>query len=74
MSYLDNIMRIDFETGCYTSSGELVTGTERPMTILYNKTVITEAEVRKLLGSGKYEYDSRIIVTTPIQAQNLKGK
>ncbi len=74
MSCLDNIMRIDFETGCYTSDGELAEGTERPVTILYNKTVITEKEVRELLCSGEYEYDLRIVVTTPIQVQNLKGR
>lgn len=71
---MGNVMRIDFETGIANSDGELVKGTERNVTILFNKTVITGDEVRELIDSGMYEYDSRIIVTTPIQADNLRSK
>ena len=71
---MKNVMRIDFETGVANSDGELVEGTERDVCILYNKTVITNDEVEKLIRSGMYEYDSRIIATTPIQADNLKSK
>ena len=71
---MKNVMRIDFETGCANSDGKLVKGTERDVCILYNKTVITGDEVEKLINSGMYEYDSRIIVTTPIQADNLRSK
>ena len=67
-------MRIDFETGCANSNGELVKGTERDVCILYNKTVITNDEVENLIRSGMYEFDNRIIVTTPTQADNLKSK
>lgn len=67
-------MRIDFETGCANSDGELVKGTERDVSILYNKTVITHDEVEELIRSDMYEYDSRIIVTTPTQADNLRSK
>lgn len=71
---MKNVMRIDFETGIANSDGELVKGTERNVTILFNKTVITGDEVRELIDSGMYEYDSRIIVTTPVQADNLRSK
>ena len=71
---MKNVMRIDFETGIANSDGELVKGTERNVTILFNKTVITGDEVNELIDSGMYEYDSRIIVTTPIQADNLKSR
>lgn len=71
---MNNVKRIDFETGCANSDGELVKGTERDVTILFNKTVITDDEVRGLIDSGMYEYDSRVIVTTPIQADNLRSK
>ena len=71
---MKNVMRIDFETGCVNSDGELVKGTEKDVCILYNKTVITHDEVEELIRSNMYEYDSRIIVTTPIQADNLRSK
>lgn len=71
---MKNVMRIDFVTGCADSDGNLVKGTERPVTILFNKTVITADEVRELINSDMYEYDSRIVVTTPTQADNLKSK
>ena len=71
---MKNVMRIDFETGCANSDGELVRGTERDITILFNKTVITSDEVKELIRSGRYEYDDRIVVTTPTQADNLRDK
>ena len=71
---MENVKRIDFETGCANSDGELVKGTERDVTVIFNKTVITVDEVRELIRSGMYEYDSRVIVTTPVQADNLKSK
>lgn len=71
---MKNVMRIDFETGCANSDGELVKGTERMVTVLFNKTVISEVKVKKLINSGMYEFDSRIIVTTPTQADNLRTK
>lgn len=70
---MNNIMRIDFEVGCANSDGKIVKGTERGVCVLYNKTVITSKEVKRLIDSGEYEYDSRVVVTTPIQADNLKG-
>ncbi len=71
---MTNVMRIDFEIGCANSDGEIVKGTERDVCILYNKTVITKDEVDELIRSGEYGFDSRIVVTTPIQANNLRGK
>lgn len=71
---MKNVMRIDFETGCANSDGEFIKGTERSVTILWNKTVIDGDEVRELITSGRYEYDDRIVVTTPIQADNLRSR
>lgn len=71
---MKNVMRIDFKTGIANSDGKLVEGTERDVCVLYNKTVITNDEVRELIDSGMYEYDNRVIVTTPIQADNLRSK
>lgn len=71
---MNNVKRIDFETGCANSDGKLVKGTERTVTILFNQTVITADEVRELIQSGEYEYDNRVIVTTPTQADNLRSR
>lgn len=71
---IENIKRIDFETGCYTSDDELIPGTIIQECVLFNSAVISEEEVKDLLRSGKHEYDPRVIVTTQIQAQNLAGK
>lgn len=71
---MKNVMRIDFKVGCANSDGELVKGTEREVTVLWNKTVVSNKEVRDLIKSGEYEYDNRIIVTTPTQADNLRSR
>lgn len=74
MINIKNVMRIDFEIGCCNSDGKLVSGTERAVCVLYNSTVITEDEVQELIRSGMYEYDRRVVVTTPTQADNLRSK
>lgn len=71
---MNNVMRIDFVIGCANSDGKFVKGTERNVCILYNKTVISQKEVDVLIDSGMYEYDDRIIVTTPTRADNLKSR
>lgn len=71
---MQNVRRIDFQTGMANSDGDLVEGTERDVCILFNKTVISAEEVRDLIESGMYEYDERVVVTTPLQADNLKSR
>ena len=71
---MKNVMRIDFETCIANSDGEPVRGTERDVTVLFNRTVIADDEVQELINNGMYEYDNRIIVTTPTQADNLKSR
>ena len=71
---MKNVMRIDFTTCITTSDGKPVKGTEREVCILFNKTVISADKVRELIGTGMYEYDSRIVITTPVQADNLKSR
>lgn len=71
---MKNVMRIDFSTRICNSDGEPVEGTGRDVTILFNKTVITGDEVEELIDSGMYEYDNRIVVTTPRQADNLRSR
>lgn len=71
---MKNVMRIDFEVGCTNSDGEFIKGTERSITILWNKTLLDKEEVLELIDSGRYKYDDRIVVTTPIQADNLRSR
>lgn len=70
---MDNIKRIDFEMGYTDSDGEFIKGMTEEVAVLYNESVINYEEVCKLIDSGMHEYDSRVVVTTPIQADNLRG-
>lgn len=70
---MDNIKRIDFEMGYTNSDGEFIKGMTEKVTVLYNENVINYEEVCKLINSEEYEYDSRVIVTTPTRADNLIG-
>lgn len=76
MSMLEHLKRMDFEVACHTSDGEVVKGTEEQLCILFNDLTISVEEVDELVRSGEYEYDSRIIVTSQIRANNFtrKGK
>lgn len=71
---MKNLMRFDFDTALINSAGDPVPGTKSSVTVLFNKTVISEEEVISLIDSGEYEYDNRIIVTTPTRANNLNTK
>lgn len=71
---MKNVMRLDFSTRICNSDGEPVEGTGSDVSILWNKTVISTDEVYELINNGMYEYDNRVIVTTPIQANNLRDK
>ena len=71
---MKNVMRIDFETRICDSDGKPVDGTGRDVSILWNKTVISTDEVYELINNGMYEYDNRVVVTTPKQADNLRSR
>lgn len=70
---MNNIKRIDFEMGYTNSDGKFIKGMTEKVTVLYNESVINYEEVCKLIDSGEYEYDSRVVVTTPTRADNLRG-
>lgn len=70
----ENIKRIDFEVFCCNSDGEPIDGTGSGVAILFNTEVIPEKEVKELIRSETYEYDNRIVVTTPKRANALAGK
>lgn len=71
---MKNVMRLDFSTSICNSDGEPVAGTGRNVSVLWNETVISTDEVYELINNGMYEYDNRVIVTTPMQANNLRTK
>ena len=61
----EDCQRIDVITSYTNSDGKRLPGTEQTVTVLYNKKVIEEAEVEELIRRQLYEYDNRLIVTTP---------
>lgn len=71
---MDNVMRLDFSISVCNSDGEPVKGTKENVSILWNEAVISTDEVYELINNGMYEYDNRVIVTTPTRANNLKDK
>lgn len=71
---MENVKRIDFVVGAANSDGKLVEGTERGVTVLFNTTVVSVDEVNALIRSDEYEDDKRLVVTTPVRADNLWGQ
>lgn len=69
---MENIRRHDFESYCCNSDGEPVIKTG-DVSVIYNTDVISEKEVDELIRTGMYEFDSRVVVTTPERADNMKG-
>lgn len=63
---MDDVLRIDFT--------ELVGEhfVDR-LTVLFNKNVISENEVKALIENGGYDQDNRIVVTKPERADALNG-
>lgn len=69
---MDNIKRVDFTTHYCNSDGEPIMKAD-DISVIYNTDVISEEEVDKLIDTGKYQYDSRVVVTTQERADNMKG-
>jgi hypothetical protein len=69
---MENILRIDFDTFTCNSAGEPIEGTGITYSILFNTNVISEEEVIELINASVWEYDNRIIITTPTRADTLK--
>jgi hypothetical protein len=62
----DNIYRIDFEEEC---------GTVRiPHSVIFNITQISEEEVHKLIVSGEWDEDARLVELKPLQFRYLQDK
>ena len=66
-------MRLDFYTHTCNSDGDPIEGTATPHTLLFNTKVISRDEIRQLINNDEWEYDKRVVVTTPDRADALKG-
>ena len=69
-----NLMSITFVSGIANSDGELVPGTERETTLLFNKTQISEQEVSRLIDEARWQYNPRILEVTREQLKFLRDK
>ena len=74
MTDINNLKTITFTSCLCNSDNEPIRGTEREVCVLFNCTQISEHDVNELIDSGKYEFDARVIVTTPQQMSFLKDK
>ena len=74
MLTIENLKKIEFDSYTCTSDGLPVNGTRRPTVVMFNQTQISADEVNKLIKSGMYEYDNRVVVMTPKQAEFLHDK
>lgn len=71
---MNNVKRIDFNYYLANSDGKPIEGTGRQICVLFNTTVVSAEEVYELINSGMFEYDERLIVTTPKRADNLRSR
>lgn len=63
---IENLCRLDFVIH------NTQTGEDKEVTVLFNSTVISKEEVGKLVAFDEYEEDIRLIVTTPLRANNME--
>ena len=62
----DNIYRMDFKE----SVGTIVI----PHSVIFNITQISEEEVRRLITSGEWDEDARLVELKPLQFKYLQDK
>lgn len=67
-------MRIDCKEVVCNSDDEPIAGTERELAILFNKRVISQEEVKKLIAEDVFWSDERVVVMTKKQADNLRER
>ena len=65
------IRKIEFQTRMCDSCGETISGTEQNVVILYNDKSIGEDTVCKLIQSGQYQFDDRVVIVNSAQAGYL---
>lgn len=71
---MNNVKRIDFSYSLADSDGNRIDGTEMEVSVLFNITVISVEKVQELINSGEYEFDNRLVITSPSRADNLRSR
>lgn len=71
---IDNLRTVSVVVGKCTSNGEMVKGTEREVTVLYNRTQITMKEIDEAFKNDTWEFDERLIQVTRKQLEYLHDK
>lgn len=71
---IDNLRTVSVVVGKCTSNGEMVRGTEREVTVLYNRTQITMKEIDEAFKNDTWEFDERLIQVTRKQLEYLHDK
>ena len=70
-----DLARVDYEVGMADSDGKPIPDSPRKtVSVIYNKNVISADELARLMESGMYEYDNRVICMSPEQADNMAAK
>ena len=71
---IDNLRTVSIVVGKCTSDGKMVKGTEREVTVLYNRTQITMKEIDEAFKNDTWEFDERLIQVTRKQLEYLHDK
>lgn len=71
---IDNLRTVSLVVGKCTSDGKMVKGTEREVTVLYNRTQITMKEIDEAFKNDTWEFDERLIQVTRKQLEYLHDK
>ena len=71
---IDNLRTVSVVVGKCASDGKMVKGTEREVTVLYNRTQITMKEIDEAFKNGTWEFDERLIQVTHKQLEYLHDK
>lgn len=71
---IDNLRTVSIVVGKCTSDGKIVKGTEREVTVLYNRTQITMKEIDEAFKNDTWEFDERLIQVTRKQLEYLHDK
>lgn len=71
---IDNLRTVSLIVGKCSSDGKMVKGTEREVTVLYNRTQITMKEIDEAFKNDTWEFDERLIQVTRKQLEYLHDK
>lgn len=56
------------------SDGKPIESTDEELTVIFNTNIISVEEVNKLLNTGMYEFDARVVPMSRKRVDYLKGE